>query len=266
MAETWLKCTECKTDIPFGGRHYVCSVSTCKRSKMRLVFCSATCWDSHLSTVRHRDAWAEEAIAPTRDAWARELAAEPSPPARTPTPALGVGVSRTMTARPANVVGSRPAGHHDTTQPIRSVQDEPRRAPEPVDDDDAPKPRTPALTPDSSQAGRLAPSVPLPPKPAPPPATVVAPPARRVVADPSPPTAASPGANLELAAVTDRDILIVISKLKKYIKDRSGFNCSDAIADALSDHVRLLCDEAIRTAARDERKTVLERDVVRPRR
>ena len=49
-------------------------------------------------------------------------------------------------------------------------------------------------------------------------------------------------------------------------KDRSGFNCSDGIVDALSDHVRLLCDDAIRNAARDERKTVLDRDITRPRR
>jgi len=55
-----------------------------------------------------------------------------------------------------------------------------------------------------------------------------------------------------------------VSKLKKYIKDRSGFNTSDQIVDVLSDHVRAICDEAIRAAARDERKTVLERDVPRP--
>jgi len=30
------------------------------------------------------------------------------------------------------------------------------------------------------------------------------------------------------------------------------------------EHVRAICDESIRTAARDERKTVLERDVPRP--
>ena len=54
--------------------------------------------------------------------------------------------------------------------------------------------------------------------------------------------------------------------MKKYIKDRSGMNCSDAVAEVLSEHVRALCDDAIRAAARDERKTVLDRDVPRPRR
>ena len=62
------------------------------------------------------------------------------------------------------------------------------------------------------------------------------------------------------------DMLIVVSKLKKYIRDRSGMNTSDAVADMLGDHVRSVCDEAIRTAARDGRKTVLDRDVPRARR
>jgi histone H3/H4 len=64
--------------------------------------------------------------------------------------------------------------------------------------------------------------------------------------------------------VVDNDMLIVVSKMKKYIKDRSGMNCGDAVAELLSDHVRAICDESIRVAARNERKTVLERDVPRP--
>src|SRR5438876_10169757 len=100
MAEVWQKCTECKTDIPFGGRHYVCSVSTCKRSKMRLAFCSVVCWDSHLSSVRHREAWAEDAIAPTRDAWQREQAEEAAE-RREPPPVVR--------SAPAPVVRSAPA-------------------------------------------------------------------------------------------------------------------------------------------------------------
>ncbi len=188
MAETWLRCTECKKDIPFGGKHYLCSVSTCKRSKFRLVFCSVVCWDSHLSTVRHREAWAEDAVAPSREAWAKELAAAGEEPKRTETPPRGLS--------------STPAS---------------------------------------------------------------APVVRRVVGDASPAVAAQLE-GVKLADVTDKDVLVVVSKLKKYIKDRSGFNCSDGIVDALSDHVRLLCDDAIRNAARDERKTVLDRDITRPRR
>ena len=39
--------------------------------------------------------------------------------------------------------------------------------------------------------------------------------------------------HLQLADV-ERDMLIVVSKMKKYIKDRSGMNCSDAVADVLA--------------------------------
>ncbi len=64
----------------------------------------------------------------------------------------------------------------------------------------------------------------------------------------------------------DRDILIVVSKLKKYIRARSGMNTSESVMPVLSDHVRAICDAAIRTAAEDGRKTVLDRDLPAVRR
>jgi hypothetical protein len=39
------------------------------------------------------------------------------------------------------------------------------------------------------------------------------------------------------------DVLIVISKMKKYIRDRSGTNTPDAVANALGDHVRSTCEQ-----------------------
>jgi hypothetical protein len=148
---------------------------------MGYVFCTVSCWDSHVADARHRDAWAVEARAPSKDAWQRELATAPPEP-----------------------------------------------APKPI---------------------AQAPSAPI---------------VRRVVGDaPSAPLAASPS-NVALSDIVDRDVLIVVSKLKKYIKDRSGMNCGDAVAEVLSDYVRALCDESIRAAGRDERRTVLERDVPRP--
>ena len=62
-------------------------------------------------------------------------------------------------------------------------------------------------------------------------------------------------------AELDRDILIVVSKLKKYIKAKSGMNTSDSVLDPLSDYVRALCDKAIRVAGTDGRKTVMDRDI-----
>jgi hypothetical protein len=57
-----------------------------------------------------------------------------------------------------------------------------------------------------------------------------------------------------------RDVLIVVSKLKAYIRARSGMNTSDTVFDVLSDHLRRLCDEGIQRAAADGRKTVMDRD------
>ncbi len=57
-----------------------------------------------------------------------------------------------------------------------------------------------------------------------------------------------------------REILIVASKLKAYVRARSGMNTSDGVLDPLSDAVRRLCDEAIGRARSAERKTVLARD------
>jgi hypothetical protein len=85
----------------------------------------------------------------------------------------------------------------------------------------------------------------------------------------SPPAGGAPPTGAPAAVVftdAEREIMIVVSKLKKYIKERAGMNCSDAVAEGLSDHVRAICDEAIRAAAVDDRKTVLERDVPRVRR
>ena len=160
--DVWLLCSACKAEIPFSGVHWVCSVSTCNRSRTRVVFCSVPCWDSHVATLRHRDAYAVETRAPSRDERA---------PSET-------------------------------------------RAPQP-----APEATRPASV-----------------------------------------TAHAGGPALSNHYEHD-DVLIVVSKVKKYIRDRSGMNTSDAVAFALGDHVRSICDEAIRAAGLDGRKTVLDRDV-----
>jgi hypothetical protein len=64
MAERWRRCSACKSDIELGGIHWVCSVSTCNRVRTALVFCSVDCWEIHLPTERHREAWAIEERAP----------------------------------------------------------------------------------------------------------------------------------------------------------------------------------------------------------
>jgi len=182
--DVWLRCSACRRDLRFGANYWECSVSTCNRNRMRLVFCSVACWDSHVADARHRDAWAVEARAPSKQEWAKVQADEV-------------------------VVAPLPAP--------------------------------------------------------PPPGDAPAPIARKVVtAAPAPAPTSGPAPAVQLHDGVEREILIVVSKLKKYIKDRSGMNTSDAVAEKLSDHVRAICDEAIRTAGAEGRKTVLDRDVPRP--
>jgi len=182
--DVWLLCSACRKPIRFGATHWVCSVSTCNRERTRLVFCSVSCWDSHVATLRHRDAWAVEARAPGRGEAARD-----------------------------------------------------------VDDAPVPRPAAPAPRPPAAVSPPSTPTAPSPPRPA----------------------AGSVTAHAGGPALSNKfdhdDILVVVSKIKKYIRDRGGMNTSDAVAEALGAHVRKVCDDAIRNAVRDGRKTVLDRDV-----
>ena len=161
----WLSCSTCKGDLGFDEVYYLCSVSTCQRGSTNLRFCSIDCWEAHVPTMRHRDAWAAEARTPSAEAWARE---NPEPTQET--------------------------------------------APRELD--------------------------------------------RRVVSE----LPASPG-ELRLA---DHDIpratLVVVSKLKAYVRARTGMNTSEGVATALSNHLRQVCDAAARNASLAGRKTVMDRD------
>lgn len=168
MLGMWRRCSSCRDPIDFLAPYWKCSVSTCQRSRTALYFCQVSCWDAHLATANHREAWAVEERAPSEQAWKAEQAA-------------------------ADGSSDRPA---------------PRKV--------------------SVNAGASP---------------------RKVVSSPKPQSGSAP-----------KDILIVVSKLKKYIKASSGMRTSDACAAALSEHVRELCDRAVRNAAADERQTVLDRD------
>ncbi len=61
------------------------------------------------------------------------------------------------------------------------------------------------------------------------------------------------------------EILVVSSRLKDYVRKRSGFNTSERVLGPLSAILRQVVDEAIQNAARDERKTVLDRDIPKHR-
>ena len=158
-------CSTCRKPIAFGSDYYQCSISTCNRKKTALFFCSVPCWDAHVPVLRHRDAWAESARAPSLGAFMKELEAERDDPAE---------------AKEEHV----------------SDETEQRR---------------------------------------------------RIVAAPS-------------GEPLPEDVLIVVSKLKAYVKARGGMNTSDTVTDVLSRHLRALSDQAISHAASDNRKTVMDRD------
>jgi hypothetical protein len=92
---------------------------------------------------------------------------------------------------------------------------------------------------------------------------------RRILPKPSPPAAsAASNSDAELATAREdvpKEILIVASRLKEYVRKRSGFNTSERVLGPLSEILRDVVDEAIKSAAQDERKTVLDRDVPRRR-
>lgn len=153
-------CSECKKPIAFLADFYRCSVSTCNRKRTGLFFCSVSCWDAHVPMMRHRDAWAEKAVAPSREAYVAELEAE------------------------AEEEEAKMADESDKSRRIVGLSDD----------------------------------------------------------------------------ALPKDVLVVVSKLKAYVKARSGMSTSDGVIDLLSKHLRQLCDEAIRHAGTAGRKTVMDRD------
>ncbi len=58
------------------------------------------------------------------------------------------------------------------------------------------------------------------------------------------------------------DILVVTSKVKKYIKEKGQMNTSAETIDMLTKAVERLCAKGIESAKADGRKTVMARDIV----
>lgn len=58
-----------------------------------------------------------------------------------------------------------------------------------------------------------------------------------------------------------REVLVVVSKLKNYIRAKGDMKTSETVIPVLSQELRRICDRAIRIAGQNERKTVLDRDV-----
>ena len=54
--------------------------------------------------------------------------------------------------------------------------------------------------------------------------------------------------------------LVVVSKVKKYIKNKAGMNTSATVMDQLSKIVEKEIERAVQNAKSDNRKTVMDRD------
>lgn len=79
---------------------------------------------------------------------------------------------------------------------------------------------------------------------------------RRIIPSSTP----APSANAALNPASSDDVLVVVSKLKAYIRERSDMSTSADVIDVLSKKLRKLADEAIVRARNDGRKTVMARD------
>lgn len=58
------------------------------------------------------------------------------------------------------------------------------------------------------------------------------------------------------------DVLVVTSKVKKFIKENGDCNTSSETIDVLSRAVKTLCEKGFESAKADGRKTVMARDIV----
>lgn len=84
-------------------------------------------------------------------------------------------------------------------------------------------------------------------------------PQRRIIASGSTTANLSSLNNLKKSTMSN-EVLVVVSKMKQYIKDVSEMNTAEDVNQKLSDLLRLQCDRAIENARADGRKTVMARD------
>lgn len=70
----------------------------------------------------------------------------------------------------------------------------------------------------------------------------------------------SSGAKTAGAKNVEEEVLVVVTKVRKFIADRSGMNTSAEVYDVLTSRVKKLCELAVDEARAQGRKTVMARD------
>jgi hypothetical protein len=81
--------------------------------------------------------------------------------------------------------------------------------------------------------------------------------ARRII--PTATTATTTSAAGKTSSMS-HEVLVVVSKMKQYIRDTSEFNTSEDVNQVLSNMIRIACDRAIVKAKANGRKTVMAKD------
>ena len=64
--------------------------------------------------------------------------------------------------------------------------------------------------------------------------------------------------------MSDKDVLVVVSKLKSYIKSEYGMSTSSQVPAVLTGEIKKLLANAAEKAAKDRRKTIMDRDFAAP--
>lgn len=80
---------------------------------------------------------------------------------------------------------------------------------------------------------------------------------RRIIISNKPNSASSSAAQ---KSTMSHEVLVVVSKMKQYIRDLSEMNTSEDVNQIISDMIRTECEKAISNARADGRKTVMARD------
>ncbi len=244
----WRRCSNCKKEIPFGSKYSLCSVASCTKVRAPTQFCSPDCWAVHNEIENHKDAWAVEQVAPSR---AEAAAPRPSSPPRpspssssaprpaSSAPAPSSAPSSVPASAPSSAPSSSPAstsGDGEVLVVVSRLKDFIKSASNGMSTSDQ------VLQPFSVHVRRLADAA----------IEEARRNSRKTLLGRDVPRPGPQGTG---------DVLVVVSRLKEYVRARSDMRTSDEVPAVISNELRRIAHFAIETARKDGRKTVMGRDV-----
>lgn len=83
--------------------------------------------------------------------------------------------------------------------------------------------------------------------------------AKRIIPTSQPQTTSNAMTSAKPSSMSN-EVLVVVSKMKQYIRETSEFNTSEDVNQILSNMIRIACDRAVDKARASGRKTVMARD------